>query len=159
MKTIVIRSLIIAVFASAGVSISAQSDQDITKKIEKNNDELAKAIVDGNVEKNMSFYAPDAISLPSYGPMVSGQAAIRKSSEEMMDSGMKVKSCTFDTKEVNVCDKMITEIGTYKMSISMPQSEETMEDKGKYLTIWEMQDDGSLKIKVEMWNTDKMPQM
>ncbi len=30
-------------------------------------------------------------------------------------------------------------------------------DHGKYMTIWEMQDDGSLKVKVETWNTDVNP--
>jgi ketosteroid isomerase-like protein len=34
-----------------------------------------------------------------------------------------------------------------------------MEDTGKYLTLWEKQADGSLKIKVETWNTDKNPMM
>jgi hypothetical protein len=30
-------------------------------------------------------------------------------------------------------------------------------DNGKYITIWEMQKDGSIKIKVETWNTDHNP--
>jgi hypothetical protein len=30
-------------------------------------------------------------------------------------------------------------------------------DYGKYITIWEEQKDGSMKIKVETWNTDTNP--
>jgi hypothetical protein len=30
-------------------------------------------------------------------------------------------------------------------------------DQGKYITIWEEQPDGSMKIKVETWNTDTNP--
>jgi ketosteroid isomerase-like protein len=32
-----------------------------------------------------------------------------------------------------------------------------MDDHGKYLTIWEKQKDGSLKIKIETWNSDVDP--
>ena len=52
---------------------------------------------------------------------------------------------------------MITEIGTYKMNRSMPGMDKPMDDHGKYLTIWEKQKDGSLKIKVETWNSDVDP--
>jgi hypothetical protein len=44
---------------------------------------------------------------------------------------------------------LITEIGTYKISGSMPGMDKSMDDHGKYLTIREKQKDGSLKIKVE----------
>ena len=52
---------------------------------------------------------------------------------------------------------MITEIGTYKISMTMPNMDKPMEDHGKYLTIWEKQKDGSLKVKVETWNSDVDP--
>jgi ketosteroid isomerase-like protein len=38
--------------------------------------------------------------------------------------------------------------------MNIPGMPNDFEDQGKYLTIWEKQSDGSLKIKVEMWNTD-----
>ena len=89
--------------------------------------------------------------------MVKGIEAIKKSNEEMMKSGMKFKSFEFKTLKVKICDNQITEIGTYKMSMTMPEMPESIEDTGKYVNIWEKQSDGSLKIKVEIWNTDKMP--
>jgi len=30
-------------------------------------------------------------------------------------------------------------------------------DNGKYLTIWQQQPDGSLKMKIDIWNTDLYP--
>lgn len=42
-------------------------------------------------------------------------------------------------------------------AISMPNMDKPMEDHGKYLTIWEKQKDGSLKMKVETWNSDVDP--
>jgi ketosteroid isomerase-like protein len=52
---------------------------------------------------------------------------------------------------------LITEIVTYKISGSMPGMDKPMDDNGKYVTIWEKQKDGSLKIKVETWNSDVDP--
>jgi len=160
MKTTCVKSVFLSVVLVATSMIAfSQTEQEIKMKIEKMNKKLTEAMLSGDMEKSLSFYASDAVSLPSYGPMAEGIDAIRKSSEEMMNSGMKITACSFETKKVKVCDKMITEIGLYKMSMSMPEMEGAMEDHGKYLTIWEMQADGSLKIKVEMWNTDVMPKM
>ena len=89
--------------------------------------------------------------------MHEGIAAIRKANEEMMKSGMKITSFEPVTLKVLVNGNMITEIGTYKISMSMPGMENPMQDHGKYLTIWEKQKDGSLKVKVETWNTDVDP--
>jgi ketosteroid isomerase-like protein len=146
--------LAILFMASAGFS---QSVADYKSQIEKINKEMAKYMLEGNSEKNLELYAADAISMPSYEPMLEGIAAIRKSTEAMMKSGMKITSFEPVTVKVLVNGNMITEIGTYKMSMSMPGMEKPMNDHGKYLTIWEKQKDGSLKVKVDTWNTDVDP--
>jgi ketosteroid isomerase-like protein len=52
----------------------------------------------------------------------------------------------------------IVDIGTYEITMTIPQmGDMPWSDHGKYMTIWEKQDDGSLKIKVETWNSDVNP--
>jgi len=149
-------SLLLAILSTASVGFS-QSVADYKAKIEKINKEMAQNMLEGNTEKNLSLYSADAISMPSYEPMHEGIAAIRKSNEEMMKSGMKITSFEPVTVKVLVNGNMITEIGTYKMSMTMPGMDKPMEDHGKYLSIWEKQQDGSLKVKIETWNTDINP--
>ena len=120
---------------------------------------MAKAMMEGNSQATLGFYTNDAVSLPNYGEMVKGIDAIKKSNDEMMSSGMKVNSMEFNTVMVNTYGNVVSEIGTYKMNATMPGMANPMEDTGKYLTLWEKQPDGSLKIKVETWNTDKNPMM
>jgi len=103
------------------------------------------------------MYTPDAISLPSYEPMHEGIAAIRKASEEMAKSGWKCNSFETTTLKIIPNGNLITEVGTYKINMSMTGMDKPMEDMGKYLTIWEKQKDGSLKVKVETWNSDNNP--
>jgi ketosteroid isomerase-like protein len=139
------------------VAATAFSQADLKAKIEKLNKEMGQAMIEGNYEKSLAMYAPDGISMPSYAKMAEGIEAIKKSQMEMMKSGMKVTSFETTTLKVSSCESMVTEIGTYKMSFTMAGMEAPMSDMGKYVTIWEKQKDGSLKIKVEIWNTDMNP--
>jgi uncharacterized protein (TIGR02246 family) len=141
------------------LSASSQTNEELKDKIVKMNQQMAKAMMEGNSQAALTFYAKDAVSLPNYGEMVEGIDAIKKSNEEMLSSGMKVNSMEFNTVKVNTYGNMVSEIGTYKMSATMPGMAAPMEDVGKYHTLWEKQPDGSLKIKVETWNTDKNPMM
>jgi len=45
----------------------------------------------------------------------------------------------------------------HDITMGIPQMSEPMHDVGKYVTVWQKQIDGSLKIKVETWNTDANP--
>jgi ketosteroid isomerase-like protein len=149
-------SLITATLFLTSVAFS-QTVGEYKTKIEKINKEMAEYMVQGNTEKNLSMYTPDAISLPSYEPMHEGIAAIRKADEEMMKSGWKCNSFETTTLKIIPNGNLITEVGTYKMNMSMSGMDKPMVDQGKYLTIWEKQNDGSLKIKVETWNSDLNP--
>jgi uncharacterized protein (TIGR02246 family) len=155
-KIVLSGCLLIVVLLMTNWSYS-QTPAEYKAKIEAINKDMAKAMLAGDTEKNLSLYTKDAISMPSYEPMHTGIDAIRKSSEEMKKSGWKCISFEPTTLKVIVNGSMITEIGTYKISMSMPGMDKPMDDHGKYLTIWEKQKDGSLKVKVDTWNTDVNP--
>ncbi len=146
-----------AVAASAASMATDQSGDKYKELIEKMNKEIAEAMIEGNHEKIMSFYAKDVVSLPNYDKMLEGIDALRKSNEAMQKAGWRVKTYEPKTLKVTSCDNIITEIGIFKISFVMEGMEHPIEDIGKYVTIWEKQDDGSLKIKVEIWNTDTNP--
>lgn len=156
-KTLRPSFLAIIVILLASSYAMAQSNEKLKSQIEKINKEMAEAMISGNQEKSMSFYAKDVISLPNYEKMLEGVDAVRKSNEAMKNSGWTVKSFEPVTLKVTGCDKLITEIGTFKISFAMEGMEHPIEDIGKYVTVWEKQADGSLKIKIEMWNSDTNP--
>jgi ketosteroid isomerase-like protein len=135
----------------------AQTNYDIKTKITRINQEMAKAMIEGNTEKSLSFYTQDAISMPNNSKMIEGLAAIRKSTEEMKASGVKVNSFEVQTLNIFNCDNMIIEIGKFAIRFSIPGVPDQAEDTGKYLTVWETQPDGTLKIKLETWNSDAAP--
>lgn len=160
MKKLLVKSLCLLIVVTFSVKhVRAQSDTELKTKIEKLNKEMSGAMAAGDFEKEMSYYADDVIYMPNNSKMVEGKAALKASNEEMMKSGVKITSFETKTLKVMSCNKTIAEIGTYQISMSVPGKADPIKDNGKYLTIWEKQADGSLKVKLEIWNTDLNPMM
>jgi ketosteroid isomerase-like protein len=149
-------SMLFFVLFTTGIVFS-QATSEYKTKIEALNKDMCKNMIAGNNDKNLALYTEDAISLPSYEALHDGIAAIRKASEDNAKSGWKATAFEMTTLKVIPNGNLITEVGTYKMTGSMPNMEKPVDDHGKYLTIWEKQKDGSLKIKIETWNSDVDP--
>jgi len=158
MKKVSIKSASLVLFFMFMASTAfSQTSAEYKTKIEALNKEMVKNMLAGNTEKLLSIYTEDAISLPSYEPIHVGLPAIKKASEDMAKSGVKFTSFEPTIVKVFVNGDLISEIGTYKITMSMPGMDQPMDDHGKYLTLWEKQKDGSLKVKVETWNSDVNP--
>lgn len=138
-------------------NLYSQSEAELRQKIEAINKEMTKSVISGDFMAGIKYYAEDAISMPNNTPMMEGIAAIRQSNESMAQMGIKFKSFDTQIRQIKTCGNQVIEVGTYKMTMSIPGMPNDYEDHGKYMTIWEKQKDGSLKIKYEMWNTDVSP--
>ncbi len=149
-------SLALFLFFMAGIAFS-QSPAEYKAKIEAMNKEMVKNMLAGNSEKLLSIYTDDAVSLPSYEPLHDGLPAIKKANEDMVKSGVKITAFEPTIVKVLVNENMIIEIGTYKITVTYPGMDQPLDDHGKYLTVWEKQKDGSLKVKIETWNSDVNP--
>jgi len=114
-------------------------------------------MLQGSTDKMLDMYTEDAISMPRNHPMQVGIAEIRKASMEGMKSGWKTTAFELNNQKIITSGNLVTDIGTYKISMTGPGMDKPVDDHGKYLTIYEKQKDGSLKIKVETWNTDVDP--
>lgn len=130
----------------------------VRKDIEAMNAKTAKQMVDGTIDTSLSQYTDDAISMPNNEPMVRGKEALREFSRRMMAMGIKFSKAEFKTLEVQVIGSYAYEVGTYIMTVQMPGMAESTDD-GKYLTVYQQAPDGTWKIKVETWNTNRPPPM
>jgi ketosteroid isomerase-like protein len=137
-------------------NVSYTQDSMLKEKFQEMNNQMIEDILSGNEEAAISMYADDAISLPSYEPMLVGKQAIMESHKKGQEAGVKMNDMTLTTMDVWSSGDMAYEIGTYTIDISIPQMG-NMTDRGKYLTVWEKQSDGSWKVKADTWNTDVNP--
>lgn len=140
----------------AGSMVYAGSS-DLKAKFQMKADEISKAVLANDIPAMIKMYVDDAISLPSYSPMLRGKTAIAKQSEADKNAGMKLKSFKLTTTDVFGSGDLYIEIGTYSLVIELPDMPGPIPDKGKYLTVWQKQADGSWKIKADTWNTDINP--
>jgi uncharacterized protein (TIGR02246 family) len=134
----------------------AGKNEKLMKELEVLGDALSKAMLEDDLDFMLGMYADDAISLPNYGPRMQGVEAFRQHHEQMTAAGMKVTAFESEPTEAWECGDQVIEIGTYSIALDMPGMP-GIKDKGKYLTVYVREKDGSLKIKAETWNTDMNP--
>jgi len=138
--------------------IKAQDNADLRKQVQAMNDKMAELMMSGDEDAMWGYYSADVISMPSYQPMMKGIDACKKSSQQMMESGMKIMDFKSTNTDVLVSGDYVIDIGTYEITMTLPQmGDMPYTDNGKYMTVWEMQDDNSMKVVAETWNTDINP--
>ena len=130
----------------------------VRKTIEAMLDKAEKDMMAGTMDTTMAGYTDDAVSMPNYGPLLKGKPAIKAFYQQMMGMGMKFTKVDFVTTDVHVGGPYAYELGTYTMTMEM-MGMPSMDDQGKYITVYELGKDGTWRIKVETWNTNRPPPM
>lgn len=148
--------IIISILWLGSMFTFAQNQNDLSSQIEKLNKIYAQSMIDNDTKTMMSLYTDDVVSLPSYQPMIRGIETLKSLSEQVENSEWKTTSFDMKTTDLIPAGNFVIEIGNYKMTMTGPGVPD-WSDEGKYITVWQKQDDGGLKIKIEMWNTDLNP--
>jgi len=112
-------------------------------------------MVDNDLEGMLSYYGDNFISMPSYQPMLRSLDAMRESHKQQHEMGMNITAFELTATDVIVEGNIAVEIGTYSISMDMPEMG-AINDHGKYMNVWEKQG-GDWKIRADMWNTDMNP--
>lgn len=149
-------NLILSFLLLSATLVFSQSNEELYLKIEKLNKLYSDAMINNDTKTMMSLYTDYVVSLPSYQPMIRGIETLRALSEQVENSEWKTTSFVMTTTDLIPTDNFVIEIGNYKMNMVGPGVPD-WSDEGKYITIWQKQNDGNLKIRVEMWNTDLNP--
>jgi len=132
------------------------AQSDINKFVEKTRQVFEESMLTNSGEMVLPLYADDAVSFPSYQPMLKGKAELKAQIDMDKQIGFKVLKFKLTTMDIVESGDLAIETGTYDMSMEMPGMPEAMNDQGKYITIYQ-KIDGEWKIKYDMWNTDINP--
>ena len=100
----------------------------------------------------LPYYAEDIIVSPGLNPTAKGKTAIKESYEKNRKDGVKYHSFSGTTEEIWECGDRVYERGTFGMSFSYKDHPKPIGYYGSYFTIWQREEDGSLKIKYVIWN-------
>ena len=113
----------------------------------------AKAAAAKDVEQTIGYYSDDAIVLPPNATDAATKEAIRNVWKDMFASPSLVISWQPTRVQVGKSGEMAWVRGRYELTMN-DASGKPIDDRGKYLEVWEKQTDGNWKCAAEMWNSD-----
>ena len=129
--------------AACGPSVNVEQERNALLALDREWSQTTK-----DMNKFVSFYAPDATLHPQGMPSATGSAAI-------MDAFMKISSApgfslqwTPVRAEVSAAGDVGYTVGTYEASMSGAT------EKGKYVEVWKKQPNGTWKVAEDIFNAD-----
>jgi uncharacterized protein (TIGR02246 family) len=114
------------------------------------------AITTKELEKTLSFWADDGVTMEPGRPIIVGKDAVRKMWQEFL--AMPDVSLTWTTTQIVVAKAgdIAYQHGTYEFSMKDSKGK-PIQEKGKYLTVWRKQADGAWKVSIDIHNSDGPP--
>lgn len=151
----------IAFIAAAGLAIAACTRQETpndrdSDALKAADAALTQAVTKGDLEKVASFYADDAVLMPTAEPLISGKAAIRDEWRHIFGIPGIQSESALKHIDVSRSGDMGYTRGIYTSRMAGPKGE-PLTEPGKWLSIWRRQTDGQWRIVAEIYNTDIMP--
>jgi uncharacterized protein (TIGR02246 family) len=117
--------------------------------IESASERWVAAARTGNWDEVASLYSDDAVLMPPNAETQQGRAAVR----DNLASFPPLQSINFDRVHIDGSGDLAYVHGRYTMTFTTPDGQ-TMEDRGKYIEIWERQQDGQWRITRDIFNSD-----
>lgn len=119
--------------------------------------EFMQETAERGVEAWVSYFSEDGAMLPATGEVVRGHAAIRA----LMAPAFEIPgyTITWDPTfaEVSEGGDLAYTFGNYETTVSDAEGNR-MATRGRYVTVWRKQDDGSWKVVLDMGNTEDVGQ-
>jgi ketosteroid isomerase-like protein len=129
---------------------STQSAEQLLRDLDA---QWAKAAADKNVEQTIAYYSPEAIVLPPNATSAATKDAIQNVWKEMLGTPGLVITWQPTRVQLAKSGDMGWVSGTYELTMK-DTSGNPINDRGKYLEVWEKQTDGNWKCRADMWNSD-----
>lgn len=110
------------------------------------------AVNNGDIDTWVAAFADDAVQMPPHAPANRGSRSIRTWCETFLGpfhAAFMLLVC-----EVRVAGDWAFERGSYRISLSPKAGGETVQDVGKYITIYERHEGGGWRIARDIWNSN-----
>lgn len=154
MKTKYVFTGCLALVSVALVITASAADTQATEQALRDLDAQWSAAAGAkDVEKTVSFYSHDAIVMPPNAPANTTKEAIRKGWQDLLATpGLSISWKTTKVEVAKSGDLAFLS-GTYEVTMNDP-SGKPINDRGKYVEVWEKQADGKWKCATDIWNSD-----
>jgi ketosteroid isomerase-like protein len=114
----------------------------------------SKAMEAKDFDKGMTYYADDASLLIANAPAINGKDAIQAAMKPMFDDSNFALAFQASRVEVAKSADLGYTQGAYTMTFTEPRTKKPITDKGKYVTAYKKQSDGTWKAAADMVSSD-----
>ncbi len=104
-----------------------------------------------------SFYAPNAAAMMPGMATLSGRDAIKNALSQMFTDPNFSLMVKTDSVTVSKASDYAYTTGTYELKMTDAKTKKPVDEKGKYVTVYEKQSDGSWKAVADINNADGPP--
>ena len=128
------------------------NENDVAKIIHAMDEGFMQNLAAGDVKQlTANFYAEDAQFLPANHPAIVGRPAIQQALEALVAAGLH--KLALRTDKIEVAGDLAYGIGKHQMTIKTRSGAE-IHDEGKYLVVYQRQQDGQWRAVADMFNSD-----
>jgi uncharacterized protein (TIGR02246 family) len=142
-----------ALTAACTSTVPDTRDADI-KAVKRVEAAWVEDIATKDVDKFASYYSDDASLLLPNAPIINGRENIEAALKPMLADPNFALTFQSTRAEASKGGDFVYTIGAYSMTTSRPKDKTPVTDKGKYLTVFKKQADGSWKAVADMINSD-----
>ena len=151
MKKLLKINLLLLFLLIISCSPSADYDSNILE-IKKVNQKYLEFYNSGNYEGVASLHTEDAVVMPPNVPARIGKDQIMSAIKEEVDMGFT--DLKFIENDIKIFGNLAYDEGSYSLNVKSEKGEVIDNDSGKYLVVWEKQNDGRWLMKKDIWNSD-----
>lgn len=113
----------------------------------------SKAAAAKDVDRTIAYYSDEAIVLPPNATSAATKEAIRNVWKDMLATASGVITWQPTRVQLAKSGDMGWVSGRYELTMNDP-SGKPINDRGKYLEVWEKQTNGNWKCRADIWNSD-----
>jgi uncharacterized protein (TIGR02246 family) len=130
----------------------------VRQAVEASKQQLIAAFKAGDAAAAAAVYAPAALIMAPNEPAMQGTEAITQGLRGMFEQ-VSMPAMALTIADLTVSGDHAFEHGSYEWTVQPKAAgAPAMPDKGKYLSVWQRQADGSWKLLRDIWNTDSPAQ-
>jgi ketosteroid isomerase-like protein len=143
----------IALLSFTFVGTASAADTKIEQTLRDLDGQWSAAVEAKDLDKSVSYYSDDAIVLPPNAAIATTKEAIRNIWKDLLASPGLVFRWKTTKVEVAKSGDMAYSSGTYELTMN-DAGGKPVNDRGKYVVVWEKQPDGKWKCGADIWNSD-----
>ena len=146
-------SVCFALLSFAFFGTASAADTQIEQTLRDADAQLSAAAAAKDLDKTVSYYSDNAVVMPPNSGRATTKEAIQSALKDLLASPVSTVSWKATKVEVAKSGDLAYVSGTYEETTT-DASGKPVNDRGKYLEVWEKQADGKWKCGADMWNSD-----